>query len=61
MLTEQETNDMHAMVTEFESANSGPAWLKLKKLAETTGEAWEELVLQYLAEWRAQRQESRTT
>jgi hypothetical protein len=55
MLTEQETNDMHAMITEFESASSGASWFKLKRLAETTGDEWERLMREYLSEWRALR------
>ncbi len=49
MLTEEETNDMHAMVTEFEATGK---WFRLRALAELTGDAWEALVRQYLAERR---------
>jgi hypothetical protein len=58
MLTEQETADMCAMVdwldklTEKGGPGSGVAWYRLKRLAETTGDEWEDLVRSYIARAR---------
>lgn len=59
MLTEQEQTEVHKMVDEFEAVRDsrGPGWMlaavRLNRLAETTGELYEDVVRQYLAVWRA--------
>lgn len=50
MLTEQETNDMHAFVTELEDRCYPADVYTLGRLAEMTGDAWEQLVRECLAQ-----------
>lgn len=60
-MTEEEQAEVGRMVDEFEAVlDSGKpgarvAWFKLKQLANTTGDEWETLARQYLAERAAQR------
>ncbi len=53
MLTEQETNDMHAMVTEMEDRGRAADVYMLGRLAEVTGEEWERQIRACLSQWRA--------
>lgn len=52
MLTEQEANDMHVMVTEMEDRGLAADLFTLGRLAETTGDEWEQLVRECLSQWR---------
>jgi hypothetical protein len=53
MLTEQESNDMHAMVTEMEERGRAADVFTLGRLAETNGEEWERLIRDHLSQWRS--------
>jgi hypothetical protein len=52
MLTEQETNDMHAMISEMEDRGLAGDLYTLSRLAEATGDEWERLVRDCLTNWR---------
>jgi hypothetical protein len=52
VLTEQETNDMHAMVAEMEDRGCAGDLYTLSRLAETTGDAWDKLVRECLEQWK---------
>lgn len=52
MLTEQETSDMHRMVTEMEDRSRAADVYLLGRLAETTGDAWDTLARACLVQWR---------
>lgn len=52
MLTEQETLEMHLMVTEMEDRGLAGDLYTLSRLAETTGDEWENLVRSYVAQWK---------
>lgn len=55
MLTEQEQAEVHKMVSEFEAIRDshGTGWMlaavRLSRLAETTGELYDDVARQYLA------------
>lgn len=51
MLTEQEKEDLHIFIHELEDRNLSGDWMTLCKLAETTGDEWERLVRECLAQW----------
>jgi hypothetical protein len=51
VLTEQEKEDLHIFVTELQDRNLACDWLTLGMLAEATGDEWEKLVRECLAQW----------
>lgn len=52
MLTEQETSDMHAFVTELEDRCRPADVFTMGRLAAATGDEWETFVRECLAQWR---------
>lgn len=55
MLTEQETIEMHFMVSDMEDRGHAVDVFRLRRLAETTGDDWEKLVRQCLEERLSER------